>query len=78
MDTWRQHFQIFQWHTDYCLLLLLPCVTVSASLPSPVFPSYLYLSFFIPRMIYKSINFFKHGGYDGYTETALSDPQLAY
>ena len=46
MDTRRGQFQMFQWHTDYCLLLLLPCVTVSASLPSPVFPCYLYYYFF--------------------------------
>ena len=40
-DTRRQHFQISQWHTDYCLLLLLAYVTVSVSPPSLVFPSYL-------------------------------------
>ena len=71
-DTRRQHVQISQWHTDYCLLLLLPYVTVNISPPSPLFPSYFYTG---DDLEFHEV--LKHGGYDGYTETALPDPQLA-
>ena len=71
-DTRRQHFQISQWHTHYCLLLLLPYVTVSVSPPSPLFPS--YPRYFCAGDDLEFNDVLKHSGYDGYTETTLPDP----